>query len=458
MDFLSKVKKYKQEEVEKLKKQQAKNPFAQLFSNPRERPVFIAEVKPRSPSEGILYHGNPVRLAQIYERAGADVISVLTDSQSFGGSLKLLHDINQNVDLPLFRKDFIFDKAQLIESMQNHADAVLLIANLLSEQKLRELIIFTHELGIAPVVEVISKQELKIAVKAGARIIGVNARNLHTLKVNYESGLEILRSMPKSITALMFSGITKRSDVEKAVEYGAQGILVGTSLIQASNVESKIKELMGRNNNFIIKICGLKDLETTKIVIKKKPTMVGLIFAQNSIRYVDSKTAQEISRLAHKQNIFTVGVFQNQPIEQVLSATQTIPLDYVQLHGDEDESYCRKILGPIIKKITLKTMTEDTKSQMDQYGDAVDIFLVDRPKQGQGLLVNLKQVRELAQEYPIMVAGGLNKDNVKDVIRNVGKKLLGVDISSGVERIVGEKDEQLVNAFIKNARREYEKL
>lgn len=459
MDFLSKVKKYKQIEIEKLKKQQAKNPFAQLFSTFRKRPVFIAEVKLRSPSEGILYPGNPVKLAQAYERANVDAISVLTDSQSFGGSLKLLHDISQSVDLPLLRKDFIFDKVQLSESIQNHADAVLLIANLLSEQKLRGLITFAYELGISPVVEVISKQELKIAVKAGAKIIGVNSRNLHTLEVNYDSALELLKSIPKSITALMFSGITKRRDVERAIEYGAQGILVGTSLLQANNIESKIKELVAMaSNNFIIKICGLKDIESAKIVIKKKPIMVGLNFVPNSVRYVDVEIAQKISRLAYKQNVFTVGVFENQPIEQVISAVQAVHLDYVQLHGNEDESYCRKIPVPIIKKITLKTNLEDTRRQIERYKDIVDIFLFDRPKQGQGLLLNAVLVGKLAEKYPIMLAGGLNKDNVANTILKAGRALLGIDVSSGVERSVGIKDKQLVHDFIENARRSYEKL
>lgn len=459
MDFLSKVKKYKQIEIEKLKKQQAKNPFAQLFSTFRKRPAFIAEVKLRSPSEGILYSGNPVNLAQTYERANVDAISVLTDSQSFGGNLKLLHDISQSVGLPLLRKDFIFDNVQLIESIQNHADAVLLIANLLSEQKLRGLITFAHELGIVPVVEAISKQELKLAVKAGAKIIGVNSRNLHTLEVNYDSALELLKSIPKSITALMFSGITKRRDIERAIEYGAQGILVGTSLLQANNIEFKIKELMVMaSNNFIIKICGLKDIESARIVIKKKPTMVGLNFVPNSVRYVDVEIAQKISRLAHKHNIFTVGVFENQPIEQVISTVQAVHLDYVQLHGNEDESYCRKIHVPIIKKITLRTTMEDTKRQIDRYENIVDIFLIDRPKQGEGPLVNIKQVGNLVEKYPVMVAGGLNKDNVGDIIRKTGKSLLGVDASSGLEKVIGEKDEQLVSNFVEQARRIYETI
>jgi len=244
MNFLSQVKKYKEIEIEKLRNKQGKNRFAQLFVASRKKPVFIAEIKPKSPSKGILYKGDFIKLAKMYKTAGVDAISVLTDGPSFGGSLELLHDISQNVGLPILRKDFILSKAQLIESLQGHADAVLLIVGLLNQQKLQELIRFANELGIASVVEVASKQELKQAIKAGAQIIGVNARDLQTLKVDYEKALEILKSVPKPIIPLLFSGIKKREDIKKAVDCSARGILVGTSLLQARNIQVKIKELM----------------------------------------------------------------------------------------------------------------------------------------------------------------------------------------------------------------------
>jgi len=453
MNFLSQVKKYKEIEIEKLRNKQGINRFAQLFVASRKKPVFIAEVKPKSPSEGILYRGDPVELASIYKQAGVDAISILTDEQSFGGSLKLLHNISQTVTLPLLRKDFILSREQLIESLQNHADAVLLIVSLLNEKKLRELIKFSYSLGIVPVVEVASKQELKQAIKAGAQMIGINARDLQTLKVDYEKALGILKSVTKPIIPLLFSGIKTQEDIKKAVSCGARGILVGTGLLQAKNIAAKIR---GLNREFVIKICGVKNEDQAKIVIKHKPTMIGLIFVENSARYVNKKTAQNIAALAHSRGIPVVGIFQNQPLSIVNDFVLSIPLDYVQFHGNESVEYCRKAHAPVIKKIILKNTVGVTKDYINQYLDVIDTFLIDRPKQGQGSLVNLNKVKELTEEYPVIVSGGLNKTNVDFVIKSLGNRLLGVDVSSGVESILGEKDEKLVKSFINLARRSYE--
>lgn len=242
MSFLSRVKKYKQIEIKKL--EQTKNRFEQLFIGNRKSLIFIAEIKPKSPSEGILYDGDFVKLARTYEDAGVDAISVVTDESSFGGSLKLLHNVSQTVMLPLLRKDFILSKVQVIESLQNHADSVLLIVDLLSKENLQELISFSYELGLVPIVEVANKEGLGKAINAGTQIVGINARNLHTLKVDNKQALEVLKNVPKSITPLLFSGIKTQDDVRKAVKYGARGILVGTSLLQSRNVQAKVKELL----------------------------------------------------------------------------------------------------------------------------------------------------------------------------------------------------------------------
>lgn len=211
-------------------------------------------------------------------------------------------------------------------------------------------------------------------------------------------------------------------------------------------------------NNFIIKICGIRSILSARTVIKQKPSMIGLIFVPDKIRSVDIETAKKISKLTHKEKILVVGVFQDQPIDQVLDTIRSVRLDYVQLHGNESSFYCKKIPVPIIKKITLKANMENTKIQMGQYLGLVDIFLIDRPKQSQGLIVNIDQIRKLAKDYRIIIAGGLTQNNVKNVVVKASKKLLGVDVSSGVEKIVGEKDGQLINSFIKNARGVYEQL
>lgn len=241
MNFLKHVKSYKQLEIKQLKAQQRKNSFAQMLY--KKKHILIAEIKIKSPSSGILLKTDPVLCALQYEKNGVDAISVVTDKPSFGGSLDLLKNIRQNTNLPLFRKDFIMHKSQLVESLSHGSDAVLLIAKLVSSKKLQELITFSHELGLLPVVEIAHKNEIKKAIQAGAKVIGVNSRNLISLTVDQDKAIEIIKVLPKSVISLLFSGIQTKHDVDLAFKSGARGVLVGTSLLQATDIGEKIREL-----------------------------------------------------------------------------------------------------------------------------------------------------------------------------------------------------------------------
>lgn len=243
-DFLQTIVPIKEEEVRGLRKR--KNPFEALFESAENKPILIAEIKPKSPSGGELFKGDAVELALTYQASGADAISVLTDEKFFGGSTELLQKIRQAVSIPLLRKDFIIDEAQLLETV-NRADAVLLIVSILTEEMLIQLIVTAYRLGLVPVVEVASKEELATAVKSGAKIIGVNARNLRNpVDVNLDRAFEVLDAVPKSVIGLFFSGIEGPEDVGRAIEHGARGVLVGASLLKAGDMESisqKVKEL-----------------------------------------------------------------------------------------------------------------------------------------------------------------------------------------------------------------------
>lgn len=453
MDFLAHITKYKKAEIQQLQAKQAENVFARLFTDRQKEPVLIAEVKPRSPSAGVLYDGDLVKLAKTYQAAGVSAISVLTDAPSFGGSLQLLQQVKQTVDLPVLRKDFILDESQLVESLQYQADAVLLIVSLVTQRKLKDLITFAYQLGLLPIVEISSMAEAKVAVKAGAKVIGVNARDLHSFKVDLPEALRIIARLPGHIVPLLFSGIKTREDVEQALASGARGVLVGTSLLRAKDIGSKIRELKNENDtDFIVKVCGIKSIVSAHAVIEHRPTMIGLNFVPHSPRLIDEKTAQAIAKLAHAQHITVVGVFQNQPLREVQDLIKSVPLDYVQLHGEESVAYCNHISTPIIKRIKLDGTMAKTKALMNSYSKVVTMYLVDRTKQGQGKMASISKVKELTKEYPVMIAGGLHKDNVSNVIREIGTKLVGVDASSGLEQIVGEKDKQLTESFVKNVK------
>lgn len=245
MNFLNQVIKQKQKEIKVLERQYSNNAFFKLFQQKRKGPVLIAEIKPRSPSEGVLYKGNLVELAKTYQSAGADAISVLTDEKFFGGSAELFRKVKKAVKVPLLRKDFIISEAQIIESLLLGADALLLITGLVDPKQLKKLIKLSLLLGLAPVLEITSAQELKKALNAGAQIIGVNSRDLKTLKTNKGRALKILRKIPKNKISLFFSAIANYQDVKEAEKAGARGVLVGTSILQADNTAAKIRELKG---------------------------------------------------------------------------------------------------------------------------------------------------------------------------------------------------------------------
>lgn len=243
MNFLDKVLPIKHKEVELLRRNLNENRFACLFKNSKTKPVFIAEIKPQSPSVGQLIHGDPLDLVSTYEQGGTDAISVLTDKEFFGGSTELFVQIRKITSLPLLRKEFIIDESQVIESLQLRADAILLIAQLLAPEKLKELIQLSELVGIVPLVEIISEEELTVAIKSGAQFIGVNSRNLQTMEVDQDKALAVLSKIPSSVHKLLFSGIENEDQVKVALHAGAEGFLIGTSLLRATKPDRKLLQL-----------------------------------------------------------------------------------------------------------------------------------------------------------------------------------------------------------------------
>lgn len=205
---------------------------------------LIAEIKRASPSlPRINLEVNIMEQARIYEKAGANVISVLTDEHFFKGSLDHLKEIRGEVNLPLLRKDFIFDEYQIYEAKLFGADAVLLIASILNLEKLQELILLARDLGLDSLIEVHSQRDLDKALKTDAEIIGINARNLTTFEIDLQNILNLTPLVPHHKIVVAESGISSRYDVEQLQKVGIRSILVGTVLMQANDITQKIKEL-----------------------------------------------------------------------------------------------------------------------------------------------------------------------------------------------------------------------
>lgn len=206
---------------------------------------LIAEVKQASPSRGMLIPKlNSVELAQTYAEGGAAAISVLTEADYFMGSIEHLMAIREVVGLPLLRKDFIFDPYQVHESRAYGADALLLIAAILSQGQLEELISLSHSLGLRCLIEVHNEVEMERAVFSKAEIIGINNRDLNTFAVDITTTRRLRRLVPKSKISVSESGIKSRSDMEKLGKWGVDAVLVGEALVTAGDVQAKMKELI----------------------------------------------------------------------------------------------------------------------------------------------------------------------------------------------------------------------
>jgi indole-3-glycerol phosphate synthase len=265
-DILATIVEHKRREVaalpagqvtaEQLRATMAARPERRDFLAALRRPraggvALIAEVKKASPSAGVIRADfDPVAIAREYEAAGADCLSVLTDEEFFQGSLTFLRDIRAAVRLPLLRKDFLIDERQILETVEWGADALLLIAAILDDARLRRFHDVATAAGLAVLVEVHDEAELDRALALGAPLIGVNNRNLKTFAVDLATTERLaarLRAHPAGRSALLVaeSGIHTRADVERLQRAGAGAILVGESLMRHRDLTVKTRELLG---------------------------------------------------------------------------------------------------------------------------------------------------------------------------------------------------------------------
>ncbi len=218
--------------------------FERALTPAAGRARLIAEVKRASPSRGVLKADlDPVALAATYARHGADAISVLTDAKYFGGSLDDLAAVRAAVEVPLLRKDFTLDDYQLWEARAAGADAVLLIVAILEPSALAELAAAAKGLGLAALVECHTAAELDVALTLGARLIGINNRDLATFETRLDTTLSLLPQIPPGPIVVSESGFFTGDDVRRVVDAGAHAVLVGEGLVKASDVGAKIREL-----------------------------------------------------------------------------------------------------------------------------------------------------------------------------------------------------------------------
>ncbi len=241
MSFLDNVIKEKFKEIEMLEERRSLIDGIQKTIAKGKIPV-IAEFKRKSPSSGRFVELNILEATRQMENGGACAISVLTDKNNFDGSLEDLKKVKRNVKIPVFRKDFIVSEFQLYESFAYGADAILLIAKILNGRT-KHFTELAKKLGLEVLIEVHDEHDLKAALESGAELIGINNRDLKTLKVDLNTTEKLAKKIPKDKIIVTESGIKNKQDVKKMIDAGAHAALIGTSLMEAESIEDKVRGL-----------------------------------------------------------------------------------------------------------------------------------------------------------------------------------------------------------------------
>ncbi len=257
MTILDKIMATKRQEIAAAKQRVSLNELeSQAAAAPPTRDFFaaladpgsiklIAEVKKASPSAGLIRDDfEPVDIAKIYELHGATCISVLTDELYFQGHLDYLQRIRASVNLPILRKDFIVDRYQLVEARAAGADAVLLIAECLAPAELADLVSESLSLKLTPLVELYDPANLPVVLASGAKLIGVNNRNLHTFEVDLGNTLKLRELVPRDCVLVGESGIRNHDDVVRLEQAGVNAILVGESLMREHDIGAAVDRLL----------------------------------------------------------------------------------------------------------------------------------------------------------------------------------------------------------------------
>ena len=418
---------------------------------------FICEVKKASPSKGIIAEHFPyLDIAKEYEVAGAAAISVLTEPDFFKGDKKYLQEIASTVKIPVLRKDFIIDEYQIYQAKLWGASAILLICACLDVPTLTKFRELADSLGLSSLVEAHDEHEVQMAIDCGARIIGVNNRNLKDFTVDVQNSVRLRNLVQDDVIFVSESGLETPEDIQVLRDNNIGVALMGETFMRSPNKVEKLAYLYGPTYYTPkVKMCGISKVETIPAVVEAKPDYMGLVFAPSK-RQVTVEQAKILIEELHKQCINhydtkvvkTVGVFVNETLDNLVRIADTANLDAVQLHGDEDEAFIQSLKErtnvEVWKAIQIRTAA-DTEKWIDSSADMLlfDAYHKDE-RGGTGEVFDWSSLD--AFERPFMLAGGIDCTNVARAIRTV--RPYGIDISSGIETN-GVKDDEKITAFTK---------
>jgi len=433
--------------------------FGRALKNP-SRVALIAEIKKASPSEGVIKPDfDHVAIARAYESADIDAISVLTEENYFRGRPYFVRDVRKVTSAPILRKDFVIDPYQIYESKWLGADAILLITSILSVSEMSDCLQIARGLGLDCLVETHNAAEVQQALSCGARIIGVNNRDLATFRVDVETFVRLAPTIPKDRTIVCESAISTREDVLKAARHGADAVLVGTGIMRAPNPAEKILQLkVNRPRATKIKICGMTSKSDALAAAGFGADILGFVFFEGSPRNVAPREAKEIIANVKSRfpNVRAAGVFVNATQKQALQTIEQTGIDMVQIHGDNAASLAAELRRDTSVETILAVQVKDRVPLESTSAGSGDYILFDRFHEtqyggtGKSIPVDLlKACMGAAGDKHVFVAGGIGEENIDAVL---ALKPYGVDINSKVEIRPGVKDHEKMKRIITRIR------
>ena len=415
-----------------------------LAKGTHQKPAYILECKKASPSKGLIRAKfNLEEIANVYKHY-ASAVSVLTDEKYFQGNFEFLPLVRDIVSQPVLCKDFMISEYQVYLARYYQADAILLMLSVVNDETYRVLADLAHSLGMGVLTETSNEKEFERALALGAKIIGVNNRNLHDLTVDLNRVVELTEKysdrIPADVRIISESGIYNHKQIRQ-LQKVAHGFLIGSSLMGNQDLNNAVRSVIFGEN----KVCGLTRAQDVKIVYENGALYGGLIFVEHSKRCVSLRQAQELVTVAPLR---FVGVFQNQEIDFIVKIANQLQLYAVQLHGAENEGFITALRQQLPENTQIwKAISVNTEAQsaVDFTDDLnVDRYIFDsktaNQQGGTGKTFDWSLIPENLK-HKIILAGGISPNNVEQAIQ---QNCLGLDLNSGVESSAGVKDEEKV--------------
>lgn len=419
--------------------------YQALSKGSHQIPAYILECKKASPSKGLIRAEFDLdAIAQTYKNY-ATAISVLTDEQYFQGDFAYINQVKRQTGQPILCKDFMISAYQVYLARYYNADAILLMLSVVDDQTYRELADLAHSLGMGVLTETSNEMEFERALALGAKVIGVNNRDLHTLTIDMKRIVQLVEKyrsqIPNEVRLISESGIYDHNQV-KAIKPYAHGFLIGSSLMGSADLNNAVRTVVYGEN----KVCGLTRVPDVKAVYDNGFLYGGLIFAEGSPRQLSLRQAQE---LVVNAPLRYVGVFQNQSVEFVEKTAKQLELFAVQLHGAEDGHYIAELAEKLGDKTQIwKAISIDINADKFEFKDNPQIarYILDSQygsqQGGTGKTFNWNLIpTELKQKA--ILAGGISPENITQAI---SQGCLGVDLNSGIEQTKGVKNLEKLTA------------